>query len=240
MQRVSGNSQGLISTGSTRLDQLLGGGIRAGMLTDIYGESGSGKTQLCFTLAANCIKKNNGKVIFVDTAGTFRPERILEIGGSSDVLEGVTVLRAFGIGDQQNILKKIPEFEPHLLIVDSATSLFSVEYSGPARHLAVMKYLHELALFAIASRCAVVITNMIRAVPSPSADRSFADSGSQRNASYQREYMGSSVSILSHYKIRLEIVNSAASLFRAIIVQPPRQVPVEFTILREGVSNVVT
>ena len=107
MQRVSGNSQGLISTGSTRLDQLLGGGIRAGMLTDIYGESGSGKTQLCFTLAANCIKKNNGKVIFVDTAGTFRPERILEIGGSSDVLEGVMVLRAFGTGDQQNILKKV-------------------------------------------------------------------------------------------------------------------------------------
>lgn len=40
----------IISTGSLSLDRLLGGGIRTGLLTDIYGPSGTGKSQLCFSL----------------------------------------------------------------------------------------------------------------------------------------------------------------------------------------------
>ena len=206
-------------------------------MTDVYGESGSGKTQLCFTLAANCVMRNAGKVIFVDTAGTFRPERILEIGGTPDALEGITVLRALGTRDQENILSKLPELEPQLLIVDSATSLFSVEYTGPGRHLAVMKYLHRLALFAIASHCAVVMTNMIRNVPSSSIEPPPV-ANVPRPTAFQREYLGSSVSILSHFKIKLEAVDAARSLFRAILIQPPRQDETEFMIVKKGLTDV--
>ena len=73
-------------TGSKALDALLGGGVRTGMLTDVYGPEGSGKSQLCFTLCANCARQGF-RVLFIDTAGTFRPERISEIAGSTDVLD---------------------------------------------------------------------------------------------------------------------------------------------------------
>ena len=55
----------MISTGSASLDELLGGGIRHGMITDVYGESGSGKTQMCFALAVNCIKEGGNNVLFI-------------------------------------------------------------------------------------------------------------------------------------------------------------------------------
>jgi RecA/RadA recombinase len=71
----------IISTGSTSIDSLLFGGIRSGMVTDLYGQSGTGKSQLCFTVCANCAEyvSREETIMFVDTTGNFRPERIEEI-----------------------------------------------------------------------------------------------------------------------------------------------------------------
>ncbi|MFL6512725.1 MAG: recombinase RecA, partial [Nitrososphaera sp.] len=92
----------VISTGSKAIDSLFGGGgIRTGMVTDIFGESGSGKSQLCFTLAANCAKDAN-RILYIDTTGTVRPERIVEISRSSLTLEKITYIRAFSTMDQLN------------------------------------------------------------------------------------------------------------------------------------------
>src|SRR5262245_59506614 len=110
----------MISTGSKSMDSLLGGGIRTGMETDVYGESGSGKSQLSFTLCANCVK-DGGTVIFVDTAGTFRPERIIDISGSPSVLEKISFTRAISTVDQVNIVGKIFATGPRLVIIDTLT-----------------------------------------------------------------------------------------------------------------------
>ena len=226
----------MISTGSASLDELLGGGIRHGMITDVYGESGSGKTQMCFALAVNCIKEG-GKVMFVDTAGTFRPERILEMAGSREVLEKITYTRAFGTADQINAIQKISELNPELVIVDTVTSLFSAEYSGPSRHLAVMKHLHDLAISAISSRCAVVVTNMVRNVPATIVDQAGRNVAQAIVPSQQREYLGSSVSIFSHFKLKLEIVDAKGSIYRARLIQPPGGKTVAFSIESLGISD---
>jgi DNA repair protein RadA len=65
-----------ITTGSHDFDLFLSGGIETQALTEIAGEFGSGKSQLCYTLCvtANMLDKNNG-IIFVDTKNTFRAER---------------------------------------------------------------------------------------------------------------------------------------------------------------------
>lgn len=206
------------------------------MITDFFGESGSGKTQLCFNLAVNCIR-NNGKVMFVDTAGTFRPERILEIGGHREVLEKITYLRPYGTSEQASAVQRISEMDAQLLIVDTVTSLYSAEYSGPARHLAVMKHLHDLAIAAVTSRCAVVVTNMVRSVPSTLLEQDDRNIAHAVMPSQQREYLGSSVSIYSHFKIKLDIVDPKSSVFRARLIQPPGKEPVEFRISSAGISD---
>ncbi len=226
-----------ISTGSKSLDNVLGGGIPSGMITDIYGESGSGKSQLCFTLCANCAK-DSSNVLFVDTTGTFRAERIMEISGSKLNLEKISYIRAFTTTEQSNATKKIIEVRPRLVVIDSLTSLFSTEYSGPERHRAVMKYMHELAALAINLRSAVVVTNMIRnAPPITLVDQAGRNVAQAVVPWQQREFLGSSVSIYSHIKIKLEILDRAKSLFRAVLVQPRGKEPVPFVITSSGISD---
>lgn len=226
-----------ISTGSRAIDALLGGGVRTGMVTDVYGESGSGKSQLCFTLCANCVRNGRG-AMFIDTAGTFRPERIVEMAGSPDALDRITFVRALNTLDQANAIRKIADVDPRLVVVDTLTSLFSAEYSGPARHLAVMKHLHELALVAINAACAVVVTNMVRTAPITVVDRAGRNVAQAVVPSQQREYLGSSVSIYSHIKLKLEIVDAARSSFRAVLMQPSGKEPAPFAITPRGISDI--
>ena len=225
-----------IRTGSNAIDSLLGGGIHTGMITDIYGESGSGKSQMCFTLSANCAKEGASS-LFIDTAGTFRPERIVEISGSKQVLEKITYIRALTTIDQINAIKKIAQIQPALVVVDTLTSLFSTEYSGPARHIAVMKYLHKLAVLTINLGCAIVVTNMIRTAPMTLLDQAGRNIAQAIVSSEQREYLGSSVSIYSHIKIKLEIVDGTKSSFQAVLVQPSGKGSAPFTINLEGIAD---
>jgi RecA/RadA recombinase len=213
-----------ISTGARAVDALLGGGVSTGMVTDIYGAAGSGKSQMCFTLCASCAK-DGGQALFIDTAGTFRPERVSEIAGTVDVLDRITFVRALGTGDQKNALQRIRDMDVRLVIVDTLTGLFSAEFAGPPRHLAVMSHLRELALLAINADCAVVVTNMVRSLPS--------EDGSPAQ---EREFLGSSVSLYSHVKLHLAIENAARSAFLASLVQPPGETA-RFSITRSGVSD---
>jgi RecA/RadA recombinase len=227
----------IISTGSNAINALLGGGIRTGMLTDIYGETGSGKSQLCFTLCANCAR-DNADALFVDTAGTFRPERIMEISGSQRALEKITYIRPLTIIDQLNATKKILEVRPLLVIVDSLTLLFSIEYSGPKRHRALTKYLHELALVAINLDCAVVVTNMVRSSPPVTLiDQAGRNIDHALLPWQQREYLGSSVSIYSHMKMKFELVQGMKSSYRAVLMQPKGKGSVPFRITLQGISD---
>lgn len=219
------------------MDELLGGGVRTGMVTDVYGESGAGKSQLCFTLCVNCVR-DGGRAIFIDTAGTFRPERIVEISGTQGALDRIAFVRALNTLDQANAIRKIVDVDPRLVVVDTLTSLFSAEYSGPARHLAVMKHLHELALVAINASCAVVVTNMVRNAPMTVVDCAGRNVAPAMVSSEQREYLGSSVSIYSHIKLKLEILDAARSSFRALLVQPTGKEPAPFAITPRGISDI--
>ncbi|KAF3547112.1 hypothetical protein DY000_02004822 [Brassica cretica] len=81
-----------ITTGCQALDDLLGGGIETSAITEAFGEFRSGKTQLAHTLCDTTqagfipkvllpknMKGGNGKVAYIDTEGTFRPDRIVPI-----------------------------------------------------------------------------------------------------------------------------------------------------------------
>jgi RecA/RadA recombinase len=234
----------IIPTGSLSLDRLLGGGIRTGLVTDIYGQSGAGKSQLCFSLCVNCAKylKQNEMIMFIDTSGTFRPERVSEMAGqerNSKILDKILLIRAFSTTEQIKSIGKIPDINPLLVIIDSATSLFSYEYTGAARHLALMKHLHELCFASINFDCAVVITNMIRNVPIIStSDQHYNNTtkaiNTTTNSHQQREFMATSVSIYSHIRLRLEIVNSEKTIIRASLMQPRHRDHVDFRIMPRG------
>jgi DNA repair protein RAD51 len=73
-----------LSTGSKALDDLLGGGLETGSITELFGEFRTGKTQLCHTLCVTCQMPvadggGEGMAMYIDTEGTFRPERLVPI-----------------------------------------------------------------------------------------------------------------------------------------------------------------
>ena len=73
-----------LTTGSKELDKLLEGGIETGSLTEVFGEFRTGKTQLCHTLCVACqlpldAGGGEGKAMYIDTEGTFRPQRLTAI-----------------------------------------------------------------------------------------------------------------------------------------------------------------
>jgi len=174
-----------ITTGSTELNNLLGGkGIESRAITEAFGSYGSGKTQLGSTLAVNVqlpVEKGgaNGKCVFIDTEGTFRPARIKQIaegiGANPDkVLKNILVARAFNSDHQILLLEKITEMiksgEPiKLMIVDSLTAHFRAEYAGRGqladRQQKLNRYMHDLMKLAETHNLAIYVTNQVMANP---------------------------------------------------------------------------
>ena len=174
-----------ISTGSNNLNQLLGGkGVEGRAITEAFGAYGSGKTQLGLTLAVNVqlpLEQGgaNGKCVFIDTEGTFRPSRIRQIsehvGANPDqVLKNIFVARAFNSDHQILLLEKISEMikngEPiKLVIIDSLTAHFRAEFAGRGqladRQQKLNKYLHNLMKLAEQHNLAVYVTNQVMANP---------------------------------------------------------------------------
>lgn len=174
-----------ITTGSKNLDNLLGGrGLQTKSITEAFGAFGSGKTQLALSLAVGVqlpIEKGGaeGKCVYIDTEGTFRPERIRQfaegIGANPDkVLKNILVARAFNSDHQMLLLDKVAELikdgEPiRLMIIDSLTAHFRAEFSGRGqladRQQRLNRYLHNLMKVAEQNNLAVYVTNQVMSDP---------------------------------------------------------------------------
>lgn len=174
-----------ITTGSKNFDELLGGkGLETKAITEAFGAYGSGKSQLGFTLSVRCQLPQDmggagGKAVFIDTEGTFRPERIRQIAEKMDlnpeeVLKNIFVARAFNSDHQILLIDKVGEMvrdgEPiKLVIVDSLTAHFRAEFSGRGqladRQQKLNKYLHNLMKMAEQHNIAVYVTNQVMSNP---------------------------------------------------------------------------
>jgi len=168
-----------LTTGSSSLDSILGGGLETGSITEIYGEYRCGKTQLCHTLCVTCqmpvdMGGGEGKALYIDTEGTFRPDRLIEIAqrfglNHEDVLDNVAYARAHNTEHQQQLLltaaAMMAEARFALIIVDSATALFRSEFMGrgelAARQNMLGRFLRSLQRLADEYGCAVVVTNQV-------------------------------------------------------------------------------
>ncbi len=141
-------------------------------------------TQLALSLAIQVqlpVDKGgaNGKAVYVDTEGTFRPERIkqmaVKLGANYEkVLKNIFVARAFNSDHQILLLDKIAEMvkngEPiRLIIIDSLTAHFRAEFSGRGmladRQQRLNRYMHQLMKIAEQCNLAVYVTNQVMSNP---------------------------------------------------------------------------
>ena len=170
-----------ISTGSASLDAALQGGMETGGITELFGECRTGKSQLCHSLAVmSQLDVGQGgigsKAVYIDTEGTFRPERLVEIGNKygldeEKVLNNVVYSRVYSVEQQMKISSELGGLLRQggygLVIVDSITALFRAEYQGRGelaeRQQLILKFVHNLQRISDEYGVAVVLTNQVSA-----------------------------------------------------------------------------
>ncbi|XP_063382041.1 meiotic recombination protein DMC1/LIM15 homolog [Cydia fagiglandana] len=174
-----------ISTGSSELDKLLAGGIESMAITEVFGEFRTGKTQLSHTLCVTTQIPSpsgyqGGKVMFLDTEHTFRPDRLRPIADrfnldQNAVLDNVLYARAYTSEHQAELLDYVAaKFHEEggvfkLLIIDSIMALFRVDFSGRGeladRQQKLAQVLSRLQKISEEYNVAVFITNQMTADP---------------------------------------------------------------------------
>src|SRR3989304_5041355 len=183
----------MISTGIKKLDHFLGGGIKSGIITDIFGATGTGKTQLAMQITINSLL-HGGQVLFQDTTGQFRPERMLDMiktrNLEHNMLDRVKVGRITNASEQIQYLSKIKETNFSLVVIDNVTDLFSFEFNKEDQNLeknvTFMEYMHELSFISIQKKLPIIVTNMIRQIDD-----------------LEKENLAKPISMFTHIKIKL-------------------------------------
>ena len=105
-----------ITTGNKELDDILGGGVETGSLIEFFGEFRTGKTQIAHQLCVNVQLDREqgglgGTALYIDTEGTFRPERIIQMSEGLDldykkILKNITYGRAYNSDHQMLLIKE--------------------------------------------------------------------------------------------------------------------------------------
>ena len=186
------NSLVRFTTGSVKLDSFLKGGVESQAMTEIAGEFGSGKSQLCHTLCVTAVNNNlnkgkkerkgdpdgNNNIIFIDTENTFRPERIHQIAEGrgfepEETMKRVFVCKIYNSAHLEAIIKNlgksIEQYKAKLVIIDSIISLHRAEFPGretlAERQQRLNVMLHRLIRLAEIYNVAVVLTNQVQSQP---------------------------------------------------------------------------
>ena len=168
-----------LSTGSKAIDTLLQGGIETGSITEIFGEFRTGKTQMLHQLAVVSqlpidMGGGEGRVVWIDTESTFRPERIVSIAqryglNPKDAMNNIVVAQAQNTDLQLGYLEEAAALMASqryaILIVDSATALYRTDYIGrgelAARQQHLALFLRRLQKLCDVFGIACVVTNQV-------------------------------------------------------------------------------
>lgn len=177
-----------VSTGCAEFDQILCGGFESGSITEIYGEARAGKSQLALTVAvASFLPREagggEGRTLYLDTEGAFRPERLIPIATRFDldadfVQENVMHARIYNCDQLDAAIAEAgalfacedPESAPfRTLVVDSIIGPYRQEFPGRGelaeRQQRMGRVLWMLKKIAETFNIAVVLTNQVTADP---------------------------------------------------------------------------
>ncbi|KAJ8428656.1 hypothetical protein Cgig2_020380 [Carnegiea gigantea] len=147
-------------------------------LVFLYDRRGHRERENSNLLLPTSMRGGNGKVAYIDTEGTFRPDRIVPIAerfgmDPAAVLDNIIYARAYTYEHQYNLLiglaAKMAEEPFRLLIVDSIIALFRVDFSGRGelaeRQQKLAQMLSRLMKIAEEYSVAVYVTNQVIADP---------------------------------------------------------------------------
>jgi DNA repair protein RadA len=242
-----------INTGSIAINKMFNGGLPSESIVVLSGEYASGKTQLCYQLTVETLKQNLMVVWMETEPGTFKPDRIEEIGKYSGLStidpKKVYVIRAKAINtpyDMYTQLERVVAIAERdhwnigLLVIDSFSAKIRSFYSGremlPDRSAETSRIIGLIETFASKFNSVIILTNQVSAVP---------DAGSQLHqimkTGTRLDMVGGNV--LKHSGTYICFMQKVKTDEWELIVADAPDVPfssVRFKILASGIRDVNT
>lgn len=151
-----------ISSGSEVLNNLLRGGFEKGVISTLYGEAGSGKTNLAILAALTSAEKS--KVVFVDTEGGFSTDRVEQLFPNSSRLKNVKILEPTTFEEQAKAIDEIKKLESDLIVIDSIVMLYRLglkENNVSETNKELARQLSLLSELARKNQIAIIVTNQV-------------------------------------------------------------------------------
>ena len=229
----------IITTGSASIDGILGGGIRTGLITNILSDSRDARSGLCYSLCVNAaIYHKDSSIIFGDTQGFFRPEKILSYikkGQDSDsILHQIRSIRLMSTNVQMVLVNYALNLHPILIIIDNFSYLFLNEKKKSLSiQFRLKKHLHDLAIYAMENDIAIVLTNSIS---SKRANKGPEDIFEKRILSV-RELLNNIISNLTHVSLELKAVKVNEPRYSAGLLKPLVSTKSYFMVRSDGLYD---
>lgn len=154
-----------LKTNCESLDLFLNGGIEKGIITKLYGEAGSGKTNLCLQISRECA--NNGKkVAYIDTEGV-SIERLTQICSNhnfEDVLSKIIFFNPSSMDEQESMIKEALKIKNlGLIIIDTINLYYRINLEDD-KEASMRSFTRQIASLQINSRKKNFITIVVEQV----------------------------------------------------------------------------
>ncbi|XP_043574667.1 DNA repair protein RAD51 homolog 4 isoform X2 [Chiloscyllium plagiosum] len=174
-------STAILSTGNRSLDAFLDSGLYTGELTEFVGAPGSGKTQVCLSLAVNIVCELKQRVLYIDSTGGLSAshllhliqEQVTSLEGQSEALQRIEVVRVFEVYRLLDVLQDFRTGFTHqvtgaccsvkAVVIDSVSALLSSILGGHQLEgmSLMMQLARELKTIARELNVAVIVTNSV-------------------------------------------------------------------------------
>jgi DNA repair protein RadB len=144
---------------------LLGGGLESGIITRVYGEAGSGKTNFCLQAARQCVSSGK-KVAYIDTEGV-SVERIKQLCVEYDhkkILRDILFFTPDSFESQeQMVCDAIAAKGVGLIIIDTITMFYRLNLEQD-KESAIRSFTRQITNLQVAARqkdLFVIITEQV-------------------------------------------------------------------------------
>lgn len=232
-----------LTTGVKNLDAILNGGIPVTKILEVAGKFATGKSNFCHQLAITVQLPRaqgglEGGAFYLDTEGTFSPQKMIKIAkrfglDPKAALDNIFYGSARSVDEQTDVLEEAVEIINtrglRLLVIDSVTALFRVEYIGrgelASRQQSLNVYLHRIKKIVEAYKMVGVLTNQVLSMP----DVMFVDPTAPVGGN-----------IMAHFSTYRLMFKKSANTLKATIIDAPDLPPAEaeFMITEDGLTDV--
>ncbi len=135
------------------LDTLLGGGLEQKIITELFGEAGTGKTNVCLQAARECALSGK-KVAYIDSEGVSmeRLQQIIPEENQDTLLKNILIFSPTTQSDQEKMIQNAIKIQDVQLIIVDTINMFYRLHLDQNKEECMRSFTRQIACLQKAAR----------------------------------------------------------------------------------------